>query len=161
EVGTSLRHRDPDQDGLYRWIDEQTAADAVFLDDTLMVPVLGRRTLYIGYTRTNNDAEFFSTHHHDGWGVWVHTYLTVVQGVNPPEETTGSALARNVFAADGTPIDAAGLRRAAEQLGGRPLYIIARDPQTAGRLEGLPFVEQAYRNAAAVVLRVKPGGDSQ
>jgi hypothetical protein len=83
-----------------------------------------------------------------------------VTGVNPSEETSRSALAKNVFAADGAPVDAAGLRQAAEQLGGRPLYLIARDPRTAGRLEGLPFVEPAYRNPAAVVLRVKPGGGS-
>jgi hypothetical protein len=160
EVGTRLRHRDPDQDRLYRWIDEQTAPDAVYLDDTLMVPILGRRTLYIGYTRTNNDVDFFNTHQHDGWGVWVHTYLTGVTGVNPSEETSRSALAKGLFAA-AAPVDAAGLRRAAEQLGGRPLYLIARDPRMAGRLEGLPFVEPAYRNPAAVVLRVKPGGGSR
>jgi hypothetical protein len=160
EVGAHLRHRDPDQDRLYRWIDEQTAPDAVYLDDTLMVPVLGRRTLYVGYTRTNNDVDFFNIPQHDGWGVWVHTYLTGVTGVNPCEETSRSALAKSVFAGAGSPIDAAGLRRAAGQLGGRPLYLIARDPRTAGRLEGLPFVEPAYRNPAAVVLRVKPGDSS-
>jgi len=51
-----------------------------------------------------------------------------------------------------------GLRRAAEKLGDRPLYVIARDPRTAARLKGLPFVERAFRNPVASVMRVDSVG---
>jgi hypothetical protein len=36
------------------------------------------------------------------------------------------------------------------------LYVVARDPRSAARLKGLPFVEEVFRNPAATVLRVDP-----
>jgi hypothetical protein len=155
EAGTRLRDLNPDQDRLYSWIDKQTPADAVFLDDTLMVPVLGRRTMYVGYVIADQGYHT----HHDGWGIEPSLFLHDVTGVNPSEYEFRFALARNVFSEPDAPIDAVGLRRAAEKLGDRPLYVIARDPRTAARLEGLPFVEQAFRNPAASVIRVDSVGN--
>jgi hypothetical protein len=152
EAGTRLRNLDPDQDRLYSWIDKQTPPDAVFLDDTLMVPILGRRTMYIGYLFA--DHEYYT--HHDGWELEPSLFLHDVTGVNPSEYEFRLALARNVFSEPDAPIDAVGLRQAAEKLRDRPLYVIARNPRTAARLEEVRFVKRAFQNPAAVVDVVEP-----
>lgn len=49
EDGINLRHKEPKEDALYKWVRSQTQRDAVFIDSQLStIPLLGQRRLYIG-----------------------------------------------------------------------------------------------------------------
>ena len=64
EDGIYLRHRNPGEDELYRWISTQTNRNAIFVDSNLpTVALFGRRQVYYGQPYEHN----WSSRTHLGW----------------------------------------------------------------------------------------------
>lgn len=47
ERGGDLVHSDPDHNIFYSWIKNNTKRNAAFIDDKMLIPVLGRRDFFV------------------------------------------------------------------------------------------------------------------
>lgn len=83
ERGATLQSADAADDQLYAWIRTQTRPDDAFIDDRLLIPVLGQRSLYVGLdaqTRLRKaEAARLGEEVNDGWE-WRPQDLLLQQG---------------------------------------------------------------------------------
>jgi hypothetical protein len=130
EEGTTLSFYDPQQDQLYRWIRDDTPSNSVFLDSCLDIPVVGRRSLFIGWV-DNADPELLV----EGYGITLNDWLGSQSGYNPQMLADRNRIIREVYSPDQplSPSDLAELRRF------DPLYIVIRDPALFSRFAGDDF----------------------
>jgi hypothetical protein len=144
-----LRHADPREDELHRFLLAETARESAIVDSHLSVPVFARRALFVGLSDRARRAR--GVRFHDGWLLDPETVLPALVGGDAHER---AAVARAVLA--GRAADAAGRRLAelARKSGLEHLYVIAREPGAASRLEASDVFRVVFRNAAATVLRL-------
>lgn len=86
EDGAALHSPDPEEDALYRWVQGQTDVRDAFVDDRLLMPVLGQRALYFGIDRQTTTLKRVQSRTHrefaDGWE-WRPEDLVLQQGYDP------------------------------------------------------------------------------
>jgi hypothetical protein len=160
EDGVLMRHADPDQDELYRWIAANTPPHAALVDTHLTIPVFARRALFVGTDlrrerarRERGDAERFR----DGWTLDAERTLPQVVGGAAGEIARRVAAARAVL--DGGSLDRACQAFTETERRGAidGIFVVARDGPTRERLEGDARFERVFANGAASIYRF--GGD--
>ena len=128
-------------------IEVNTPADAVFLDTTLTLPVAARRRMYVGLDlpRRGVDARV-----KNGWGppTWV---MEAVFGIPHEDVTRRIQLAKTLIWPGEQPMNDYALEAVAEDVSGRPLYLVARDSSVDRRLSTSNQLEVRFRNQAGVV----------
>ena len=100
ERGSTLHAADPDQDRLYTWVRMNTEDDDVFIDNQLLMPVLGQRSLFIGLDQqtlarkaaTAQSLKEFS----DGWE-WRPQDLLLQQGHDPRIVSFREKISSDIF----------------------------------------------------------------
>lgn len=154
--GRILRHRDPEQDALYRWIVLNIPRDATMLDSYLTIPALARRPLLIGLDlrrelgRLKGNAGTMQ----DGWMMSAREFLLNVVGVEPNKYARLRDAAEQVLTSRPASRDAAALEALVQASGGRPLYLVVRDSEVNARLASQWRLRRLYAGRAASVYRV-------
>jgi hypothetical protein len=156
--GPTLRHRDPEEDQLYRWIGGHTPLDGVFLDTYLTIPALAHRMLFVGLdTRRTASPPRGTTPIpvlSDGWTLTADEILGPVMGEHRELVERRRAMAETFLSMSADFPDVQTLRHVLEEVNGRPVYVVARDPAVAARLDRLTSLKREYETSSATVFRI-------
>lgn len=103
ERGSTLHAADAEEDRLYVWIRANTDVNDAFIDDRLLMPVLGQRSLFIGLdqqTAARKEASARSGKEYaDGWE-WRPQDLLLQQGYDPRVVALREKISRDIFASN-------------------------------------------------------------
>jgi hypothetical protein len=148
--GRNLRHTDPAQDALYRWIAQQTPVNAVFIDTYLTIPVLGHRQLLVGLD-SRRAAGGLKGYLHDGWLITADEFLRNNTGVDPVRYAALKDAVGRLLATGPDPVDDTLLQRLQDYRRGRPMYVVARDEAVRARLAAAGQFRQVYQGGAGTI----------
>jgi hypothetical protein len=156
--GTILRHRDPAEDQLYRWIGRHTPLDSVFLDTYLTIPALAHRMLFVGLdTRRKMSPPEETTLIpvvSDGWTLTADEILGPVMGEHRELVDRRRAMAETFFSTSADLPDVQTLRHVLDEVNGRPVYVVARDSAVAARLHRVTSLKREYETSSVTVFRI-------
>ena len=153
EDGATLRHPDPSEEQMYQWIRDHTTVRDTFVDDQLLMPVLGQRSLYFGpdyQTQALRSQKAQSGKEvADGWE-WRPEDLVAQQGYDP------AVIARRKQVVEDM------LRRGADVQAdavpeGAALYLVARSAGLRELLRRKEGVEKVFTSRPADIYRLNPG----
>ncbi len=131
------------------WIRRETAADAVLIDGSLATPCTARRTLYVGAYRLPSDLPALW---HDGWGMPDWLFLGKVTGGDLDMIDRRRRIAFALLSArEQLPLGWA--EQIAADVGGRPVYLIARSMASQRTARGLSLPVR-YENEAGAVFEL-------
>lgn len=130
ERGMNTEPVDSEEAEFYRWIRTDTAANSVFIDSGLEIPVLGRRRLFIPPPGRGRQ-------HQKGFGM-IRIILTAQSGYDAELIDSRISIVDRLYDTSERlrPRDIAELRAL-----GADVYAIARDTETAGDLENTGFLQ--------------------
>lgn len=152
--GADLRHPDPRQAALHRWLREHTPADAVFVDTELSLPTYARRSLFVALDPGRGWTEQFSTRR--GWRIPPSAYLTRVVGHDPGVVALRAQTTRILLDPDLPGIPEGAFSVLARAAGGSPVYVLAREPRSARRLAADARFERLAEPGGVAVFRLRP-----
>ena len=151
EDGATLRHPDPSEEQMYQWIRDHTTVRDSFVDDQLLMPVLGQRSLYFGadyQTQALRSQKAQSGKEvADGWE-WRPEDLIVQQGYDPAvitrrKQAVVDMLTRGAgVRTDAVPEDAA-------------IYLVARSARLRDLLLRKEGFERAFTSKSADIYRLE------
>ena len=157
ERGSTLHAADPDQDRLYTWVRMNTEDDDVFIDNQLLMPVLGQRSLFIGLDQqtlarkaaTAQSLKEFS----DGWE-WRPQDLLLQQGYDPRIVSFREKISSDIFAKNRISESTA--------INGRAnTYLVARSPPLRSALRSSSIEKRVYFSVAADIYILQARSDQK
>ncbi len=152
EKGRYLRHADEDQDALYSWIMQNTAADAVFVDSQPTIPVFALRQLYVSMDL--RQPSFGPGQPRDGWGMPPYLVLTQSHGYDAGLIEKRMQIVAVLCSGRVSRVGPRVFSELVRTTGEADVYVVARYPGPIEFLAKDHRFHEEFGNAAAVVYRV-------
>jgi hypothetical protein len=146
--GPYLQAINANNNALYRWIATETPKDAVFVSESLRIPPLGRRSLYIAMP-----AQWLGR---DGWGL--DRFSLLEWHIRRPDAVMLLRQQRAVQVLAPVWSKPAGelVNAIQADVPGRPLFVHASEPRAISKLEQTPGFVRRFSNLAGAVYAVTP-----